>query len=431
MASVPGRPKRGRRFGGDAAHQKAMMGNLVASLIAGEGLVTTEAKAKALRPVFEKCVTKAKKGGVDHQRQVVAFIRDKDMAHKLFVDIAPRYAERPGGYTRILKLGPGTGTTRPWLASSSSSPSPSPAEVAEAGGRAPGTEDWALGAEGRAPELRQPAAPGPEALEPKAEGEDYRRLRLLVAYLGAPFHGFALQGELPTVARALGGAVERVLRHPVELTCAGRTDSGVHAWGQVVSLDVRADADLARVQRSVNKMLAPNVVVREATWAPAGFDARRCALSRQYRYYLLCSEWPDPFRAATTWHVGRALEVRRMEAACDALLGEHDFSSFCHPVRGRPGPLVRRVLRAGWSELGGSRLCFEIEASSFCHQMVRSIVGTLVEVGTGRRKAGELTAVLAARNRAAAGPPAPPHGLCLWKVKYPSDALGPTATDGD
>jgi large subunit ribosomal protein L17 len=103
---VPATPKKGRRFGGGAAHQKAMMGNLVASLIAAEGLVTTEAKAKALRPVAEKMVTKAKKGGVDHQRQVVAFIRDKDMVHKLFTEIAPRYEERSGGYTRILKLGP-------------------------------------------------------------------------------------------------------------------------------------------------------------------------------------------------------------------------------------------------------------------------------------------------------------------------------------
>jgi len=232
------------------------------------------------------------------------------------------------------------------------------------------------------------------------------------------------------VALALGDALERALRHPVDLTCAGRTDAGVHAWGQVVSLDVRAGADLARVQRSVNKMLAPNVVVREATWAPPAFDARRCALSREYRYHLLCSEWPDPFMAPTTWHVGRVLEVRRMEAACDALLGEHDFSSFCHQVRGRPAPLVRRVLRAGWRDLGGSRLCFEIEASSFCHQMVRSIVGTLVEVGMGRLKAGELTAVLSARNRGAAGPPAPPHGLCLWRVKYPSEALGPEGQRG-
>ena len=110
---MPATPKKGRRFGGGAAHQKAMMGNLVASLIAAEGLVTTEAKAKALRPVAEKMVTKAKKGGVDHQRQVVAFIRDKEMAHKLFADIGPRYTDRAGGYTRILKLGPRHGDNAP------------------------------------------------------------------------------------------------------------------------------------------------------------------------------------------------------------------------------------------------------------------------------------------------------------------------------
>jgi large subunit ribosomal protein L17 len=110
---MPGTPKKGRRFGGDAAHQKAMMGNMVASLIAAEALVTTEAKAKALRPVAEKVITKAKKGGVHQHRQVVAFIRDKDMAHKLFSDVAPRYADRPGGYLRILKLGPRHGDNAP------------------------------------------------------------------------------------------------------------------------------------------------------------------------------------------------------------------------------------------------------------------------------------------------------------------------------
>src|SRR4051795_8626397 len=110
---MPGTPKKGPRFGGDAAHQRAMMGNLVASLIAAEALVTTEAKAKALRPVAEKMITKAKKGGVHRHRQVVGFIRDKDMAHKLFEDIGPRYADRPGGYTRILKLGPRQGDKAP------------------------------------------------------------------------------------------------------------------------------------------------------------------------------------------------------------------------------------------------------------------------------------------------------------------------------
>jgi large subunit ribosomal protein L17 len=110
---VPGTPKKGRRFGGDAAHQKAMMGNLVASLIAAEALVTTEAKAKALRPVAERMITKARRGGVHRQRQVVAFIGDKDMAHKLFEEIGPRYEDRPGGYTRILKLGPRHGDNAP------------------------------------------------------------------------------------------------------------------------------------------------------------------------------------------------------------------------------------------------------------------------------------------------------------------------------
>ncbi len=110
---MPGTPKKGRRFGGDAAHQKAMMGNLVASLIAAEALVTTEAKAKALRPIAERMITKARKGGVHNHRQVVSFIRDKEMAHKLFEEIAPRYEERPGGYTRILKLGPRHGDNAP------------------------------------------------------------------------------------------------------------------------------------------------------------------------------------------------------------------------------------------------------------------------------------------------------------------------------
>ena len=119
MSTLPGRPKKGPRFGGDAEHQKAMVGNLVASLIAAEAIVTTEAKAKYLRPIVEKCVTKAKKAhanedvAVHLQRQVVALIRDKDMAHKLFSEIGPRYTDRAGGYTRILKLGPRHGDNAP------------------------------------------------------------------------------------------------------------------------------------------------------------------------------------------------------------------------------------------------------------------------------------------------------------------------------
>ena len=110
---MPATPKKGRRLGSDASHQKAMMGNLVASLIAAEAIVTTEAKAKALRPVAERLITKAKKGGLHRHRQVASFIGDKEMAHKLFSDVAPRYEDRPGGYTRILKLGPRHGDNAP------------------------------------------------------------------------------------------------------------------------------------------------------------------------------------------------------------------------------------------------------------------------------------------------------------------------------
>ncbi|MBL78299.1 MAG: 50S ribosomal protein L17 [Acidimicrobiales bacterium] len=110
---MPATPKKGRRFGGSSAHQKSMLANLVASLIAAEAITTTEAKAKALRPVAEKIITKAKKGGLHNHRQVVSFLRDKEMAAKLFEEIGPRYADRPGGYTRILKVGPRQGDNAP------------------------------------------------------------------------------------------------------------------------------------------------------------------------------------------------------------------------------------------------------------------------------------------------------------------------------
>jgi tRNA pseudouridine38-40 synthase len=244
------------------------------------------------------------------------------------------------------------------------------------------------------------------------------RLRLLVAYHGAGFHGFALQPGVRTVGGALAGALERHLRHTVELTCAGRTDAGVHAWGQVVSFDARADVDVGALQRAVNRALRPTVVVRAAEPAPPGFDARRGATGRRYRYTVRNHPVADPFSAATAWHVGPPLDVMAMRLACDALYGEHDFSSFCRRPAVAGASLVRRVRDADWVDLGDGMLRFDIAASSFCQQMVRSIVGTLVDIGRGRRKAGEMAAVVRARSRAAAGQPAPPHGLCLWQVDY-------------
>jgi tRNA pseudouridine38-40 synthase len=264
------------------------------------------------------------------------------------------------------------------------------------------------------------------------------RIRLTVAYDGTGFHGFAAQPGQTTVGGTLGSAIEKVVGHPVRLTCAGRTDAGVHAWGQVVHADVapaRGRLDLAALVRSCNAMLAPAIVVRDGGLAAAGFDARHSAISRRYRYSVLNSATPDPFLATTAWHVEDPLDLRAMEQASDPLLGEHDFSTFCRrPPDG--GSLVRRVLDARWTRgdggLGeGDLLRFEIEAGAFCHQMVRSVVGTLVEVGRGRKQAGDLTWILRACDRSLAGSPAPPHGLCLWAVSYGSDGAAPRASGRD
>lgn len=250
------------------------------------------------------------------------------------------------------------------------------------------------------------------------------QVRLLVAYLGGGYHGFAAQPGQRTVAGVLSAALERHLRHAVELACAGRTDAGVHAWGQVVSLLVREDVDLDAMVRSVNRALRPTVVVRNASLAAPGFSARHSATGRRYRYTVVNRPVLDPFLAATAWHVERPLDLGALRLGCDALYGEHDFSSFCR--RPAHGSLVRMVRDARWTDLGDGILRFEIEASSFCQQMVRSVVGTLVDMGLGRRRAGEMSGILRARNRGAAGPIAPPHGLCLWEVSYP-DAWSPGA----
>jgi tRNA pseudouridine38-40 synthase len=249
---------------------------------------------------------------------------------------------------------------------------------------------------------------------------------MLVAYDGSAFHGFAANLGVATVADTLQGALAQVLQHPVRLTAAGRTDRGVHAWGQVVSFDTERTADLDQLQHAVNGLCGPTIVVRRAEVADADFDARHSATSRLYRYTVLCGPVPDPFLAATAWWIDRPLDLRAMQLGCDPLIGEHDFASFCRrPKEGDDTPtasLMRRVIDARWIEVdderAGTLLRFEVEATAFCHQMVRSIVGTLDEVGGGKKRAGDVASILRARDRALAGQMAPPHGLCLWEVRY-------------
>lgn len=285
---------------------------------------------------------------------------------------------------------------------------------------------------GPTPETGIQPGVGPHADRTVAHG-DLRRIRMVVAYDGTDFHGFAAQHDVVTVAGVLTAAIEQVVGHGIDMTCAGRTDAGVHAWGQVVSFDLpvaRTDvSSLTRLQVSVNRLCRPSIVVREVAVAADDFDARFSAIARTYRYTVLQTPVGDPFRVRTVWHVAEPLDLRAMQLACDPFIGEHDFSSFCRAAQrsdGTPAPLTRRVTRAAWADPGDGTLQFRITASSFCHQMVRSLVGTLVEVGRGKRRAGEMMGVLAACDRHAAGQLAPPTGLCLWHVDYPATDGGST-----
>lgn len=247
-------------------------------------------------------------------------------------------------------------------------------------------------------------------------------VRATVAYDGAPFHGFAANPGVATVAGTLGAAIGQVLGRPVALTCAGRTDRGVHARGQVVSFDAPAEGlDVCALQRRVNRMAAPAIAVRDVAVAEPGFSARFSALSRGYRYLVLNRAVPDPFLAGRAWHIEQPLDRYALDLACDPLVGEHDFAAFCRRPKRREGSeasLVRRVTGARWVDEGEGLLRFEIEATAFCHQMVRSIIGTLVAVGLGRLSAGDVLGILRGGDRQGAGDLAPPQGLTLWSVGY-------------
>ena len=259
-----------------------------------------------------------------------------------------------------------------------------------------------------------------------------RRVRFVVAYDGAGFRGFATNVGVDTVVGDLGGALELITRRPVQIVGAGRTDTGVHGWGQVVSCDIPADTDVDNLVRRLNSLLAPRIVVRSGEWAPDGFSARFDAIWRHYRYTVLNSPEPNPFLAATSWHVFRPLSLPAMQLACDPLIGENDFTSFCRKperVEGAPEPSMhRRVLLAKWTDVtdemdafaGGQRvLRFEIRANAFCQQMVRSIVGMMVDVGHAKKHAGDVRTIMRAKDRASAATLAPAQGLSLWEVGYP------------
>lgn len=263
--------------------------------------------------------------------------------------------------------------------------------------------------------------PAPPPIDPPLAGD--LRYRMLVAYDGAEFHGFAANPGVATVAGTLQQSLRRILGYEATLTCAGRTDAGVHGWGQVVSFDA-GEFSLRKVQQSLNKLCGPAIVVRELEVADDHFDARHSAKARLYHYRVLNRRVPDPFLHRTTWQVSADLDLDAMNAGGAHLLGEHDFASFCRKrhVRTEDGTveasLTRLVEELQWERLPDDIVRLTIGASAFCQQMVRSIAGTLVDVGTGKFTPDDIPAILAARDRNAAGQVAPPQGLTLMSVTY-------------
>ncbi len=244
-------------------------------------------------------------------------------------------------------------------------------------------------------------------------------IRLTLAYDGTEFHGWARQRDasIRTIEGELVSHLERILRVPVKLSVAGRTDAGVHARGQVASFRTASSVEPDRVRKALNTVLAPEIVVVRASRAPEWFDARFSAGTREYRYRIREADIPDPFTARFVWDRPGRLSLTPMRAAARLLVGEHDFRSFCrHP--GGDRSTVRRL-----DVLAVRRRTEILEvravADAFLHQMVRSLVGTLVAAGEGKLDASDIPAVLAARDRSAAGPLAPPQGLTLERVRYP------------
>ena len=241
-----------------------------------------------------------------------------------------------------------------------------------------------------------------------------RVLRLDLEYDGAGFAGWARQPGLRTVEGVLGDALATLLRHPVEVTVAGRTDAGVHATGQVASFE--ADEVPDGLLRSLNAVLPRDVAVTGLAEAP-GFDARRHARSRAYRYRVLASPVRDPFEEGRALWWPHRLDRDALDACADALAGTHDFTAFT-PTDTDHVRFERDVLACAWSGSLPGVLTLGIEADAFMRHMVRVLVGTMLEVGGGRRQVDDFRSLLDGAPRERAGETAPPHGLYLVGVRF-------------
>lgn len=240
--------------------------------------------------------------------------------------------------------------------------------------------------------------------------------KVVLEYDGTHYHGWQVQPGLHTIQAELEAAIAKVSQHSVSVTGAGRTDAGVHALGQVANFSTAASLTDNDWLRALNGLLPDDIAILSVQLMPEGFHSRFAAKSKLYRYRILNRPVRTAMDRDRVWHYSHPLNLRAMHEAAEVLLGSHDFSSF----QGSPTDTENPSCRVTRLELtrGGSELTVEIEADRFLKQMVRNIVGTLVEVGRGKIQAGDMKHILAARDRTKAGPTAPPQGLYLVRVDY-------------
>jgi tRNA pseudouridine38-40 synthase len=243
-----------------------------------------------------------------------------------------------------------------------------------------------------------------------------RYFKATVEYDGTDFAGFQWQRHARTVQETLEAAIALRTGQQVRLQGAGRTDAGVHALGQVVSFGVETGIPTERMGLALNSALPPDIAVRTVEEVEPTFDARFSASSRLYVYLILNRRTPSPLWRRYCAFCPNTLDTDRMQEAAQYLLGERDFAAFTNALE--PGQVTMRDVRQ--CRVGRHRdlVLVRIEANAFLRNMVRTIVGTLLEIGEGKRSPADIEAVLQSRNRAQAGPTAPPQGLCLWKVRY-------------
>ena len=247
-----------------------------------------------------------------------------------------------------------------------------------------------------------------------------RTLKLTIAYDGTDFAGWQRQATARTVQASIEDALAPIEGRRVVITGAGRTDAGVHAAGQVASVALNAAISTADLRRALNATLAEDVRVLDIADVPEGFNARFDAQCKTYRYSIVCEEVMVPELRRYAWHIGQRLDIDAMNTAAALLVGEQDFSGF-QAAGSDVKTTIRHVLESDVVASGtgaGTALIYRVRGTGFLRHMVRNIVGTLVDVGRGRRPIDDLQVILASRDRAQASATAPPHGLTLWSVDY-------------